>query len=351
MQRNLLIFSALAAFSIGIFGCAEQGEFITLGTGTPGGAFVPVGNAIATTVDANKGDLGWRVGSKETKGTQENIRNLESGSLQFAMANAAISYFASRGEGDWKTKHDIRAVATVAPNVGVFLTTESTGIKSIADLKDKRVVLGPAGAGFEYFLKPLLEAHGIKYEDMTVLNGNYLAASDMIADGKADAAFMGGAIPIPAATQLCSSQDVVFIKFDDSAIEKLKEYPFYYSVPIPADKYSDLPEDMMGINVGNMQLLSHANVSEDIVYNFTKVMYDNRDAIAKQHPAGKALNPKNIIRNTGTPFHPGAIKFYKEAGIWPDDAGAKAEGEASDAAGKTMNDKMSDENATKETAQ
>ena len=331
MQRNALIFLALAATFIGVCGCAEQGEYITLGTGTPGGAFVNVGNAIATTVDANKGDLKWKVGSKETKGTQENIRNLESGSLQFAMANAAISYFASRGEGDWKEKQDIRAIATIAPNVGLFLTTKSTGIKSIADLKGKRVVLGPAGAGFEYFLEPLLEAHGIKYSDMTVLNGNYLAASDMIADGKADAAFMGGAVPIPAATQLCSSQDVVFIKFDDSAVEKLKEYPFYYNVPIPADKYSDLEEDMMGINVGNMQLISHEDVDEDIVYNFTKLMYENRDAIAKQHPAGKALNPKNIIRNTGTPFHPGAIKFYKEAGIWPDDAGAKAEDKVDEA--------------------
>ena len=75
----------------------------------------------------------------------------------------------------------------------------------------------------------------------------------------------------------------------------------------------------MGINVGNMQLLSHANVSEDIIYNFIKRVYENRDAIAQQHSAGKALNPKNIARDTGTPFHPGAIKFYKEKGLWPDD--------------------------------
>ena len=163
----------------------------------------------------------------------------------------------------------------------MFVTTESTGIKSIADLKGKRVVLGPAGAGFDYFLKPLLEAHGIKYSDMTVLNGNYLAASNMIADGKADAAFMGGAHPVSAAEQLCSSQDVVFLKFDEAAVEKLKKYPFYFNVPIPADKYSDLNEDLQGINVGNMQLLTHANVAEDVVYNFTKIMYENRANIAK----------------------------------------------------------------------
>jgi len=79
----------------------------------------------------------------------------------------------------------------------------------------------------------------------------------------------------------------------------------------------------MGINVGNMQLLSHANVPEETIYNFTKVMFENRADIAKQHPAGKSLNPKNITRDVGTPFHPGAIKYYKEAGLWADDAEAE----------------------------
>ena len=338
MKRNSLCFLAVVATSfIGFLGCEKpsttgsdggQRQFITLGTAPLGGAFVPVGNAIATTVDENKGDLNWVVSSSATKGTQENIRNLESGDLQVAMANAAISYFAVRGEGAWKTKREIRAIATMAPNVGMFVTTESSGIKSIADLKGKRVVLGPAGAGFDYFLEPLLEAHGIKYSDMTVLNGNYLSASNMIADGKADAAFMGGAHPVSAAEQLCSSQEVVFLKFDETAIEKLKKYPFYFNVPIPADKYSDLNEDLKGISVGNMQLLSHANVSEDVIYNFTKIMYENRANIAKQHPAGKSLNPKNITRDLGTPFHPGAIKYYKEAGLWADDTEVKNESDS-----------------------
>ncbi len=295
-----------------------QRQFVTLGTAPAGGAFAPVGNAIANVVDTNKGDLNWVVSPQGTKGTQENIRKLESGEIEFGMANAAISYFANEGDGAWEKPHSVRAVATLAPNVGVFVTTKSSGIQKIADLKGKRVVLGPAGAGFDYFLKPLLQAHGVSYDDLTVLNGNYFAAGDMIADGKADAAFMGGAIPIPAVTQLCSSQDVVFVKFDDDAPEKLKQYPFYFTVPVKAEAYSDLDEELTGINVGNMHLITHANVDEDIVYNLTKIMYENRDQVAEKHPAGKALNPKNSVRDTGTPFHPGAIKFYKEAGVWPD---------------------------------
>ena len=91
-------------------------------------------------------------------------------------------------------------------------------------------------------------------------------------------------------------------------------------MPVKADAYSDLNEEIMGINVGNMQLITHQNVDEDLVYEFTKRMYENRAQIAEKHPAAKAINEKNAIRDTGTPFHPGAIKFYKEAGIWPAEA-------------------------------
>ena len=313
--------AAGSSSSSGSSATSGQRQFVTIGTAPAGGAFAPVGNAIANVVDSNKGDLNWVVSPQGTKGTQENIRKLESSEIEFAMANAAISYFATKGEGAWKKPHEVRAVATLAPNVGVFVTTKSSGIKTVEDLKGKRVVLGPAGAGFDYFLKPLLSAHGVSYEDLTVLNGNYFSAGDMIADGKADAAFMGGAIPIPAVTQLCASQDVVFIKLADDAAEKLKAYPFYFPVPVKADVYSDLDEDLTGINVGNMHLITHAGVDEDLVYNLTKLMYENRDQVAEKHPAGKAINPKNAVRDTGTPFHPGAIRFYKEAGIWPSGEG------------------------------
>ena len=277
-------------------------QFVTIGTAPAGGAFAPVGNAIAGVVDSNKGELNWTVNTQGTKGTQENIRRLEAGELEFGMANAAISYFATKGEGAWKKPHDIRVVTTIAPNVGIFVSTKSAEITTIAGLKGKRVVLGPAGAGFDYFLKPLLKAHGVTYDDMTVLNGNYLAAVDMIADGKADAAFMGGAIPIPAVVQLCASQDVVFLDLEDNVADKLTDYPFYFPVNVPQDKYSDLDRDLAGMNVGNMQLITHAKVSEDVVYNLTKLMYENRAQIVEKHPAGKRSIQRTRSRIRGRLF-------------------------------------------------
>ena len=132
------------------FGCDSQGDgtkvaggrkFVTVGTAPPGGAFAPVGNAIAGVVDGNKGDLNWVITPQETKGTQQNIRQLEAGELEFGMANAAISWFATKGEGAWEKPHDIRVVTTIAPNVGIFVTTKSAGISSISELKGKRVAV------------------------------------------------------------------------------------------------------------------------------------------------------------------------------------------------------------------
>ncbi len=295
-------------------------SFISIGTASSGGAFYQVGSAIAGVVEKHIEDLDWKVTAESTKGTQENIRLLvsEDGNLKFALANAAISYFAFRGEGAWKEEHPIRAVMTLAPNIGLFVTTKASGIKSIADLKGKRVVVGPAGAGFEYFLNSVLEAHGVTYEDFSSLNAPYFGAADMLKDGSADAAFMGGAIPIPAVEQVSSTLDIFFIPFEPTAIDSLvKQYPFFDKRTVPAEGYKRiLTEPFDSLNVGSMHLITAEHVDEETVYNFTKTVYNNRAEVVKAHKAGRAINEKNVVINVGTPFHPGAIRFYKEIGIW-----------------------------------
>lgn len=292
-------------------------RYISIGTAPAGGAFFVVGSAIAEVVDGNVQDANWEVTAEATKGTQENIRRIVSGELEFALANAAISYFAVRGEGAWETEHTIRNVMTLAPNVGLFLTPQSSDIRSIRDFAGKRIVVGPAGAGFEYFLKPILAAHGITYEDFTPINSTYIGAVDLLADGSAAAAFVGGAVPTPAATQASTSQNIFFIPFDDTAKQSLfADYPFFNAITIPADTYKGQTEPFASMNVGAMHLISTENADENTVYEFTKTLYTHRAEVVKRHGAGKAINPKNVVKDTGTPFHPGAVRFYREIGIW-----------------------------------
>ncbi|RKU38383.1 hypothetical protein C6496_06095 [Candidatus Poribacteria bacterium] len=296
---------------------SSKRRYISVGTAPAGGAFFVVGSAIAEVVAGNAPNTGWEVTAEATKGTQENIRRIVSGELEFALANAAISYFAVRGEGAWETEHAIRSVMTLAPNVGLFLTPQSSGVRTIQDFAGKRIVVGPAGAGFEYFLRPILAAHGVTYDDFTPINSTYIGAVDLLADGSAAAAFIGGAVPTPAATQASTSQDIFFIPLDAAAKQSLfADYPFFNAITIPADTYKGQTEPFASMNVGAMHLITAEGVDEDMVYAFTKTLYTHREEVVKRHGAGKAINPTNVVKDTGTAFHPGAIRFYQEIGIW-----------------------------------
>jgi TRAP transporter TAXI family solute receptor len=297
-------------------------QFLSMGTAPVGGAFPVVGGAIAEVLNAHKGPIDWKVQAKGTKGSQENIRRLQQGELELALSNAAISYFAARGEGTWKQEYDVRAIATLAPNVALFIARADSGIQSIADLKGKRVITGPAGAGFQMFIEPILVEHGVNWDDITSLNATQSGSVDQLGDGSADAAFLGGAVPTGSITQAASTFEVQFIPFDETTREQLiQKYAFFHPATIPAGTYNGLDADFQGLNVGSMHLITSASQSEELIYQVTKTIWENRAEIAEKHPAGKAINAKNVARDTGIEYHPGAVKFYKEAGVWPSDQG------------------------------
>lgn len=300
---------------------APANRFLSIGTAPPGGAFFVVGGALSEVLNAHSSETGWQVTAEATKGTQENLRRLATGELDFGMANAAITYFAVRGEDGWNQPMAVQAVMTLAPNVALFIAPQSGGVETIADLRGKRVVMGPAGAGFEYFLRPILGAHGLTYDDISPLNATQSSAVDLLADGSAAAAFLGGAVPTASITQASSSQDIVFLPFEAQAIEQLvAEYPFFDRATIPAGTYRGQTEDFTGMNVGSMHLVTSTSADPELVYQVTKTIYENRAEVVEKHPAGKAINPKVAVRDTGTEFHPGAVRFYREIGIWPEAA-------------------------------
>lgn len=295
-------------------------RFLSIGTAPPGGAFFVVGGALSEVVQQNKGADGWQVTAEATKGTQENIRRLSAGELDFALANAAITYFAVRGAGGWEGPQKVMSVMTLAPNVALFVAPRRNGVATIDDMRGKRVVIGPAGAGFEYFVGPILEAHGIDYDDLDVLHNTQSGAVDMLADGSAVAAFLGGAVPTSSITQATTTQDIRFIPFAPESVDSLvAEFPFFNRVTIPADTYPGQTEPYAGMNVGSMHLISSAEADDETVYEVVRTIWENRAQVVEKHAAGRAIQAEVVVRDTGTDFHPGAIRFYREIGIWPED--------------------------------
>jgi TRAP transporter TAXI family solute receptor len=326
-RAGTLITSMMCALAVscgGGGGASESGTaapsrvFLSVGTAPPGGAFFVVGSALAEVINEFGDEFGWSTTAEATSGSQENIRRLDSGELDLAMSNAAITYFAVRGAEGWEKAYPMRAVMTLAPNVALFIAPAGSGVETIEDLRGNRVGVGPAGAGFEYFVRPLLGAHGITYDDFTPLNATQAGAVDLIADGSAAAVFVGGAVPTASITQASASQDIHFIPFDDGAKQQLTdEYVFFRPATIPADTYRGQTEPYEGLDVGSMHLITSAATDEELIYNITKTLYEQRASVVEKHAAGRAINPNNVVRDTGTEFHPGAIRFYQEIGIWP----------------------------------
>ncbi len=322
------IFLCATIFALGgallAVGCKPSGGgkgkkiFLNMGTSPEGGLFKPIGDSLSAVINENPGENNWKATSKISKGSQENIRLLDTGEYQLGVSNAAITYFAVNGEGTWDKKYNARAIVTLAPNVAMFVTKADSGIKTIADLKGKRVVCGPDGAGFEMFIEPILNAHGISMKDFDKKNNNPPGSVEMLTDGQVDAAFLGGGVPHPTIQTACTNMDLHFIPFDEAAKKKLcEEYPFFWEVTIPKDAYDDLKGDFQGLNVGSIHIITSEDQPEDVVYQITKTLWENREKIS--HPVPKKfMTEKNVARDTGTPFHPGAIKFYKEIGVWPE---------------------------------
>ena len=321
VARFIVLSVLLSVAACGGGGPSGDGDrartFLSIGTAPPGGAFFVVGSALAEVVNEFGTAQGFNVTAEATSGSQENIRRLSSGELDFALSNAAITYFAVHGAEGWDQAYPAQAVMTLAPNVALFVAPSGSGIETLDDLRGRRVTVGPAGAGFEYFIRPLLAAHGLTFDDFLPLNATQQAAVDMLTDGSADAVFLGGAVPTASITQAAASMDITFLPFGDAEKQALiDEFLFFRAATIPAETYRGLSEPFEGLDVGSMHIITAASAPEELVYSVTKLLYDNRERVVEKHAAGRAINPTNVIRDTGTAFHPGAIRFYREIGIW-----------------------------------
>lgn len=294
-------------------------QFITIGTAPVGGVFFTVGGAIAEVVEANKGENNWKVAAEASRGSQENIRLITTGDQQLSMSNSSITYFAVRGEGGWDKQYDVKAVITMFPLVAQFVTKKGSGINTIADLKGKRVVVGPEGAGFEYFIRPILEAHGVTYDDFEPVYAGQQTSAGYLGDGNVAATFLGGGIPTGSITSAASTMDIAFVPFDEAIrAELIEKYPFYQAATIPGGTYKGIAEDFAGMNVGSAHLICAGDADEELIYQLTKTVFENRSAIAEKAKPARSINEKNSVRNTGVDFHPGAIRYYKEKGFWPE---------------------------------
>jgi len=324
-RTQALLAGMMSGIILLVGGCSGSGgpaqgkrEFISVGTAPVGGTFYTVGSAACEVVNEHRGDLNWRVNAESTGGSMENIRLLSQGKLHFAISNSSITYFAVRGSEGWEETHDVRSVITLFPNVAMFVTLAGSGIEKVSDLKGKSVFLGPEGAGFEFFVKPILAAHGLTLDDINGRFGSQQSAVDLLGDGAVAAAMIGGGTPNPALSQIAQANAIRLVPYDDLAKEQLiSQYSFFEEAVIPGGTYNGIGDDFKGLNVGSAHLITHKSVDEQTVYDFLKLVYEQRAEIAKRHRAALNIGPKTAAAPNGIEYHPGAERYFREVGIWP----------------------------------
>lgn len=313
----------LILFILGMFSSAAsiqaKAPFITIGSGEITGVYYPAGNAIAKMVNKKKEDKIHAV-VESTDGSVFNINALMSGDIEFGVVQSDRQFQAMKGMAEWKEsgpQTKLRAVFSIHPEAVTLVTASDTGIKYIRDLKGKHVNIGNPGSGYRQNAIDALKAVGIDYQkDIKADSCKALDASGMLQDHKIDAFFYTVGHPSDAIKEATSgTRKVTIVEITD--IEELLQNDSYYtktSIPIKLYPGAANEHDIKTFGV-KATLVTSATISEEIVYTVVKAVFENFEDFKQLHPAFGTLTKKSMLTGLSAPIHPGAMKYYKEAGL------------------------------------
>ena len=294
--------------------------FVTIGTGGITGVYYPTGGAIAKMVNAKRNEYGIRATVESTGGSAFNINAVMAGDLEFGVAQSDRQYQAYNGIEEWagKPQKDLRAVFSIHAETVDLIASVDSGINTIQDLKGKRVNIGNFGSGFRQNAIDALEANGLNYEtDFTAENIAAPEAPGLIQDGRLDAAFY--TVGHPSGYYKEATAGKVKVKFIPIPnVDKIvAKYPYYASATTLMKHYPGAANTEEGVDTFGVKatFVTSAKVSDEVVYAITKEVFDNFDQFVKLHPAYEGLTKKDMLTGLSAPIHPGAMKYYKEAGL------------------------------------
>jgi TRAP transporter TAXI family solute receptor len=307
---------ALAA-AVAFAGAAHAQQFFRIGTGGTAGTYYPVGGMIANAVSQPGKIIAT---AQASNGSLANVNAVASGSMEAGFSQSDVATWAYTGTGAFEGKPkvtDLRAIANLYPESIHLVVKKGSGIKSVADLKGKRVALDEPGSGTLIDARLVLAAYGVKESE---IKPDYIKpnqAGDKLKDGSLDAFFFVGGAPAGAIAELASSGTGIELVplGGPQAAALLKSSPWFATDHIAAGTYKDVPAvDTLAVGA---QLVTSAKVSADTVYEITKAMYGEQAQKALQagHAKGKFITRENAVKGIGIPFHPGAERFYKEVGL------------------------------------
>jgi len=320
-RRAFTIGAAVAGFAAaGIAPARAQQAFFRIGTGGTSGTYYPVGGLIANAISATgaAGVEGLVSTAVSSNGSVANISAIQSGASESGFTQSDVAYWAHSGTGLYEGKakvDELRLIATLYPETIHLVARADAGIKSVADLKGKRVSLDEPGSGTIVDARLVLGAYGLTEKDV---EPEYLKpgpAGERLQDGALDAYFFVGGYPTGAIVELASTNNITLVPISGPEADKLlSEQKFFSTDTVPDGTYKNVGETET-ISVA-AQWVTSAKQPDELVYSIVKALYsdETQKALQAGHAKGKLITLENAITSAGIPFHPGAEKFYKEVG-------------------------------------
>ena len=294
--------------------CGGSAGKMTMGTGGTSGTYYAFGGVLGQYI---KNHAGIDVTVVSTDGSKANIQGIAAGNYQLGTVQSDVMSYAWAGTRSFENDGKVDSFRVVAGLYAeaVQLVTMDPNIKSVADLKGKAVSIGAPGSGVYFNAIDVLAAAGMTVDDIQPQYLSFGDSADGLKDGKIVAAFIVAGAPTAAISELCTTNDAYLVPIDGEIAQKLMDSsPFYTAYKIPAGTYKGQTEDVTTVTV-KATLIVSADASEEMVYNLTKAIFDNIDAIAKENGKGAELSIENATSGMTVPFHPGAAKYFAEKGI------------------------------------
>lgn len=287
-------------------------KFINIATGGTSGTYFPLGGALADIL--NKNIPGTNASAQSTGASVANVNLLSQGKVEIAFIQNDIAYYAANGTEMFKGKQvaGLQGLATLYPETVQIVTLKKSGIKSVADFKGKRIAVGAAGSGTEANARQIMEAYGIKYDDIKVQYLSFGEAASALKDGNVDAAFVTAGHPTAAIQDIATQNDVVLVPVDaDKADALIKKYPFYTKLVIKAGTYPKQDADVTAVAVKCMLAVTD-KMDENTAYAIAKALYGNLDRMKSAHSAANAISKATAKDGMSIKLNPGAEKFFNE---------------------------------------
>jgi len=298
---------------------AQPRRHVIIASGEVDGVYYPIAGAISR-ITSDPKVLNLRATVEASGGSVANVQLLRSGEADFALLQNDIAYYAyngiTLGAFAGKPMKSMAGVFSVFPEPVHVVVTHASGVKSVRDLKGKRVALGTPGSATEQNALQLLEVHGVGEGDLrAAVRVSFTAAVDQLKAGVVDAAFFSIAAGAPVIADALGSGKVGLVGVGATAGEALvRKYPFYTIGEIPADTYKG-QERAVATPAVMAMLAARSALPEDLVYRFTKAVFDNLPQLHAAHAAARNLTLQTALVGMPLPMHPGAERFFKEKGI------------------------------------